>query len=128
VSKHSAGVPRAFFRSIIFGALLLSSTPVRAEEEHSVMTALSSTTLSGFVDTSWWFGAPLPWLEMALEKDGRVSTYLHGTPGQSCRISASQDLKEWTGIADLTLIAADALVFTFDGGANLFLAATPVAP
>jgi len=31
---------------------------VQAEEQHSVMTALSSTTLSGYVDTSasWWVG------------------------------------------------------------------------
>src|SRR5436190_14662400 len=30
----------------------------RAEEQHSVMTALQSTTLSGYVDTSanWWTG------------------------------------------------------------------------
>src|SRR3954451_1524087 len=30
----------------------------RAEEQHTVMTALSSTTLSGYVDTSasWWTG------------------------------------------------------------------------
>src|SRR3954466_12690968 len=30
----------------------------QAEEQHSVMTALSSTTLSGYVDTSasWWVG------------------------------------------------------------------------
>jgi len=39
---------------------------VQAEEQHSVMTALSSTTLSGYVDTSasWWVGTanggPLP--------------------------------------------------------------------
>jgi hypothetical protein len=32
---------------------------VQAEEQHSVMTALSSTTLSGYVDTSasWWAGS-----------------------------------------------------------------------
>src|SRR4051812_40707803 len=30
----------------------------QAEEQHSVMTAVQSTTLSGYVDTSasWWFG------------------------------------------------------------------------
>src|SRR5436189_947642 len=34
----------------------------QAEEQHSIMTALSSTTLSGYVDTSasWWLGTPYP--------------------------------------------------------------------
>jgi hypothetical protein len=41
-------------------ALLISGRFARAEEQHSILHALSSTTLSGYVDTSvsWWVGIP----------------------------------------------------------------------
>jgi hypothetical protein len=37
-----------------------SGTALQAEEQHQVMTALSQTTLSGYVDTSaiWSLGSP----------------------------------------------------------------------
>jgi hypothetical protein len=43
-------------------AMLVAGKIPRAEEQHSIMTALNSTTLSGYVDTSisWWVGTVLP--------------------------------------------------------------------
>jgi hypothetical protein len=45
--------------TVITAALTLLSRQAFGEEQHSVMTALSSTTLSGYVDTSasWWTGS-----------------------------------------------------------------------
>ena len=54
-------------KTILTGALVaiaLFAQSLRAEEEHSVLNALSSTTLSGYVETSesWWIGsASGPW-------------------------------------------------------------------
>jgi hypothetical protein len=41
-----------------FGVIGLAGVAGRAEEQHSVMTVLQSTTLTGYVDTStsWWVG------------------------------------------------------------------------
>jgi hypothetical protein len=42
------------------GVISLGTTAVQAEEQHALMTALSSTTISGYVDTSaiWSIGSP----------------------------------------------------------------------
>ena len=42
------------------GVLSLGTTAVQAEEQHALMTALSQTTISGYVDTSaiWSLGSP----------------------------------------------------------------------
>lgn len=54
----SSRIWRAGFLLVVAGAGFCG----RAEEQHSVMTAEQSTTLSGYVDTSasWWFGTPGP--------------------------------------------------------------------
>src|SRR5436190_21312688 len=42
--------------------IISAGSVAQAEEQHSVMTALQSTTLSGYVDTSasWWAGSRGP--------------------------------------------------------------------
>ena len=46
--------------SVTFGAFVLLARAIMAEEQHSVMTSLSQTTLSGYVDTSAVWSATLP--------------------------------------------------------------------
>src|SRR4051812_33654382 len=54
----------------------------RAEEQHTVMTALSSTTISGYVDTSasWWTG-----------KQSEVGGEFGALPGRTFDNSNKQD-------------------------------------
>lgn len=59
-------------------ALFLAGELGRAEEQHSILTPLSETTLSGYVDTSanWWVGTlgiPNDSARNAIDADARVS-------------------------------------------------------
>jgi hypothetical protein len=58
-------------------ALFATATNARAEEQHSIMTALTETTLSGYVDTSasWWSGG-LPGRTNVPENDNVVAAQI----------------------------------------------------
>src|ERR1044071_3156278 len=55
----------------------------QAEEQHSIMTALSSTTLSGYVDTSasWWTG----------NQNKPTTPFFGGLPGRTFDGANKQD-------------------------------------